>query len=101
VQYTKTDQWAGGFTANVVITDTGSAPVNGWKLGFTFPGDQKTTNTWNAVAAQNGEAVTDTNESYNATIAPGGNTSFGFQGTWTNSDAAPTSFTLNGVACTT
>ena len=25
----------------------------------------------------------------------------GFQGTWTNSDAAPTAFTLNGATCST
>ena len=42
-----------------------------------------------------------TNESYNGTIAPGANTSLGFQGTWTNSDAAPAAFTVNGAACTT
>jgi O-glycosyl hydrolase len=101
VQYSTTSQWTGGFTANVVITDNGSTPINGWKLGFTFPGDQKVTNAWNAVAAQSGEAVTDTNESYNAAIAAGGNTSFGFQGTYTNSDAVPTAFTLNGVSCAT
>lgn len=37
----------------------------------------------------------------NATIAPGANTSIGFQGTWTNSDVALASFTLNGTTCTT
>jgi hypothetical protein len=31
----------------------------------------------------------------------GGTVQFGFQGTWTSSDANPTSFTLNGSACTT
>jgi hypothetical protein len=31
------------------------------------------------------------------TIAAGGNTTLGFQGTWTNSDAAPTAFTVNGT----
>lgn len=36
---------------------------------------------------------------YNATIPPGGNVSFGFQGTWTTNDAAPASFTLNGAVC--
>jgi cellulose binding protein with CBM2 domain len=34
-------------------------------------------------------------------IAPGGNISLGFQGTWTSSDAVPTAFTVNGAACTT
>jgi len=45
--------------------------------------------------------VTITNESYNGTIAPGANTSLGFQGTWASSDAVPAAFTLNGTACTT
>jgi hypothetical protein len=53
------------------------------------------------VESQSGEAVTITNEPYNGTIAAGGNTSLGFQGTWTNSDATPTAFTVNGVSCTT
>jgi O-glycosyl hydrolase len=99
VAYQTTSQWAGGFTANVTVTNNGSAPVNGWTVGFTFPGDQKVTNAWNASVSQSGESVAATNASYNATIAAGASTSFGFQGTWTSSDAPPTSFTVNGVAC--
>lgn len=99
VSYAK-NEWAGGFTANVTITNTGSNVINGWTLSFAFPGDQKLTNAWNATVTQSGSAVTATNLSYNATIAPGGNTSFGFQGTWTTSDAAPTAFTLNATTCT-
>ena len=101
VVYTTTSQWTGGFTASVTITNTGTAVINGWTLKFTFPGDQHITNAWNGTASQTGENVTITNASYNGTIAPGGNTSAGFQGTWTNSDAAPTSFTVNGATCTT
>jgi hypothetical protein len=37
--------------------------------------------------------------SYNAAISPGGSTSFGFQGTWTSSLAAPTTFAVNGTTC--
>ena len=51
--------------------------------------------------SQTGENVTITNESYNATIAAGGSTSLGFQGTWSSSDASPTSFSVNGSTCTT
>ncbi len=97
--YSTTSQWAGGFTANVTITNTGTSTINGWTLTFSFPGDQKITNSWNATATQSGTAVTATNASYDGTIAPGGNTSFGFQGTWNSSDATPTAFTLNGTAC--
>jgi cellulose binding protein with CBM2 domain len=43
--------------------------------------------------------VTAVNASYDATISPGGNVSFGMQGTWKNNDTAPASFSLNGTAC--
>jgi O-glycosyl hydrolase len=101
VVYTTQSQWGGGFVAGVTITNTGSSAINGWTLGFTFPGDQKITNAWNGQETQSGEAVSITNEGYNAAIAPGASTSLGFQGTWTNSDAVPTAFTVNGAACTT
>jgi poly(hydroxyalkanoate) depolymerase family esterase len=95
------DNWQGGFTANITISNTSSTAINGWMLGFTFPGDEKITNAWNATVSQSGEAVTATNASYDATISPGGSTSLGFQGTWTSNDIPPASFTLNGQACTT
>jgi len=98
VSYVK-NEWAGGFTANVTVTNTGTAAVNGWTLTWSFPGDQKVTNAWNGTVAQSGGAVTATGVSYNAAIAPGGNAQFGFQGTWTANDASPTAFALNGTAC--
>jgi Cellulose binding domain len=101
VSYTTASQWTGGFVANVTIANTGTSPVSGWTLGFTFPGDQHITNAWNDGSyTQSGENVTITNASYNGTIAAGGSTSLGFQGTWASSDAAPTAFTLNGTTCT-
>lgn len=45
--------------------------------------------------------MTITNEGYNASIPAGGSTSLGFQGTWSTSDAVPTSFTVNGTTCST
>ncbi|WP_308190712.1 cellulose binding domain-containing protein, partial [Streptomyces sp. HPF1205] len=98
VTYTK-NEWTGGFTADVVVGNTGSTPVNGWTLGFSFPGDQKVTNAWNATVTQSGNSVTATNVSYDASIAPGATVDFGFQGTWASNDTSPSSFTLNGTAC--
>ncbi|MBV9380144.1 MAG: PHB depolymerase family esterase [Streptosporangiaceae bacterium] len=99
VTYQTTSQWAGGFTASVTITNTSTAALAGWKLTFTFPGDQHITNGWNGTVSQSGENVTITNASYNGAIPASGSTSAGFQGTWTSSDAAPASFSLNGTAC--
>jgi hypothetical protein len=44
--------------------------------------------------------VTARNAGYNAVIAPNGSVSIGFQATHSGNAAAPTSFTLNGAACT-
>ena len=58
------------------------------------------TNLWNATDTQSGEQVTVTNASYNATIAAKGSVTVGFTGSFTSSNAAPASFTVNGTACT-
>jgi acetylxylan esterase len=100
VSYTKSSEWAGGFVASLTVGNTGTSPISGWKLAFTFPGDQKITNAWNATVSQIGKGVTATNASYNATISPGGSTSLGLQGTWASNDTAPSGFTVNGTACT-
>ena len=94
------DEWPGGFTANVTISNTGSGTIDGWTLTFTFPGDQKVTNAWSAGISQSGPAVTVTNASYNGTIASGGSATFGLQGTWNASDASPVAFRVNGAVCT-
>jgi hypothetical protein len=100
VTYTLNSSWPGGFTAQVAIANTGTTTVNGWSLAFTFPGDEKITSNFNGGFSQSGENVTLTNASYNGTIAPGSSITDGFQGTWTSSVANPTSFSLNGTACT-
>jgi len=43
--------WAGGFTATVTVT-AGSTPLNGWTVGWTYPGDQRITSAWNATVNQ-------------------------------------------------
>ncbi len=99
VDYVKTSEWVGGFVANVTITNTGTAPINGWTLTFTFPGDQHVATAWNATVTQAGAAVTATNASFDAAIAPGGSTSLGWQGTWTANDTNPSTFHVNGASC--
>jgi endoglucanase len=107
VTYAIASSWTGGFTANVTLANTGTQPFGGWTVTWTFPGDQKVTNLWSAFFTQTGETIAahdpfDTN----ATVAAGSSASFGMQGTWSSSNAVPTSFTLaadNGqtVTCTT
>jgi outer membrane autotransporter protein len=73
--------------------------MNGWSLGFTLPSGQTITSGWNATYTPSSGQVTATNVSYNAVIAPNASVGIGFQATHTGNTAKPTSFTLNGTAC--
>ncbi len=99
VTYTP-NTWQNGFTANVTVANPTSAAVNGWTLNWNFAGNQQITSAWNATVTQSGNAVTAKNVGFNGSIPPNGSQSFGFQGTYSGSNAAPTGFTLNGTACT-
>ncbi|MFL6144592.1 MAG: cellulose binding domain-containing protein [Labedaea sp.] len=97
--------WGGGngFTANLTLVNTGTTTVNGWTLGFAFTAGQRVSLPgWSASWAQaDGSAtVTATNLDWNRTLAAGGSTSFGFNATFTGTNPAPASFTLNGNTCT-
>jgi hypothetical protein len=102
VHYAITNQWQGGFGASLTITNTGTAAINGWKLQFSFPNGQAITQLWDGTVTQSGSAVTITNVSYNASIAAGTTLSSGpgFNGSWSGTNGSPTSFALNGGACT-
>ena len=101
IHYAVTNQWPGGFGASFTITNTGTTAINSWSLQFSFANGQTITQGWNGNFTQSGSAVTITNLSYNGSIAPGASASSepGFNGAWTTTNAAPTSFKLNGTAC--
>jgi non-reducing end alpha-L-arabinofuranosidase len=99
VDYAVSSTWPGGFGANVTVTNLGDA-INGWTVRWSFGAGQTITQLWNGSFTQSGSQVAVTNLSYNAAVATGASTAFGFNGAWTGSNPAPTSFTLNGVACT-
>ncbi len=103
VVYTVTNQWPGGFGASIAITNTGTTAINGWNLQFSFANGQTITQLWNGNFTQTGAAVTISNLSYNGAIPAGATLSSppGFNGSWSGSNPNPTSFTLNGVICST
>jgi hypothetical protein len=88
-RYSLVNTWPGGFQGQVAVTNTGSAILNGWTIGWTFPGDQKINDLWNGSYVQSGQAVTVTNASYNGTVAAGGTVTVGFTGTFASNDAPP------------
>jgi poly(hydroxyalkanoate) depolymerase family esterase len=93
------DSWGNGFTAAVTVTNAGTGAVTGWTLQWAWSGNQQVTNAWNATVTQAGNQVSARNVTWNATINPGQSASFGFQGTYSGSNNAPTQFALNGAPC--
>ncbi len=98
VSYT-TNQWPGGFTANMTVTNTSATAINGWTLVFTFPSSQQVTQGWNGTFTQQGSKVSIANASYNGSLPAGSTVNPGFNGSWSGSNPSPTAFTLNGATC--
>jgi hypothetical protein len=105
VTYDVSDGWDTGFVANISVTETGSNPITGWTLAFSFPSDTESVSSsnWNANYSESGQNVVVTPLSWdNYLAANGGNTlSMGFVGNQSGADPSPASFTLNGTVCST
>ncbi|RUL92217.1 CotH kinase family protein [Verrucosispora sp. FIM060022] len=92
--YAVTNQWTGGFQAEVRVT-AGSAAIGNWTVTWTFANGQTISQAWNATVTSQGSAVTARNVSYNGTLAAGASTTFGFLGTFAGTNTAPS------LRCTT
>jgi cellulose 1,4-beta-cellobiosidase len=88
--YAISSSWANGFNANVTVNNTGTVATKTWKVTWTWGGNQVITNSWNAIVASSGTAVTATNSTSNGVIAGGGNTSFGFGASYSGTNTNPT-----------
>jgi cellulose 1,4-beta-cellobiosidase len=100
IGYTITNQWIPGFQVALSIGNTGTTPINGWTLTWSFANGQTITQLWNGIESQTGANVTVLNEPYNANIPAGTSyTAAGFTGTWSGTNSVPTAFSLNGTPC--
>ncbi|TGZ16398.1 chitin-binding protein [Streptomyces sp. S816] len=96
--YTVDSSWSGGFQATVTVMNHGTAPINGWHVGWT-PGSGTTIGSvWSGtLSTASGGGVTVANAAYNGTIPADGSTTFGFTATSSSGNNLP-SGSLN---CTT
>ncbi|MFG2166738.1 cellulose binding domain-containing protein [Micromonospora chersina] len=82
-------QWQGGFQGEVTVRNSGTAPVSGWTARFTLADGQRITQSWSAEVSQSGTAVTARNASWNGSLAPGAQTTFGFLAGGTGANPVP------------
>ncbi|WFE61791.1 family 43 glycosylhydrolase [Micromonospora sp. WMMD712] len=90
VTYTQVGSWSGGYEGRLTITNTGSAPISGWRVTFSLPSGQSLSQGWNATFGQQGSQVTVTNAAYNGQLSAGGSTTAGYIASSTGSAQAPT-----------
>lgn len=103
VDYTISQYSSSQFGATVGIKNSGSSTLSGWTLTWSFANGQTISSSWNGTVAQSGANVTVSEQSGQTweNIPAGGTyTGFGFNGTSSGTNAIPTSFKLNGTACT-
>jgi endoglucanase len=89
--------WNNGYQAQVTVNNNTSSQITTWKVELTLPAGTTITQSWNAAQAASGNTYTFTPVNWNATIAAGASTSFGFI---VNGTGRPTSCLVNGQACT-
>ncbi|MFD6953402.1 beta-mannosidase [Nocardiopsis sp. TSRI0078] len=85
--YRVTNEWSGGFQAEVTVT--AGSDLTGWTVAWSFGGGESVSHAWNASVSSNGSSVTATDVGYNGALSAGQSTSFGFVGTHGGSVSTP------------
>ncbi|MGW0483633.1 glycoside hydrolase family 6 protein [Nonomuraea sp. NPDC003214] len=93
--YKLVNKWQGGFQAEVTVRNTGTAPISGWRVGWTFAGGQSISQLWNGSVSGSGGSVTVSNLGWNGSVGPDATTTFGFLA---NGDGTSTP---SPISCTT
>jgi chitin-binding protein len=71
--------WSTGYVAQAKVT--ANSAVSSWKVTVTLPSGATATSSWSATQTGTSGTVSFANASYNGSLAAGGSTTFGFQGT--------------------
>ncbi|MFC4589731.1 PQQ-dependent sugar dehydrogenase [Sphaerisporangium corydalis] len=91
--------WGTGMTVDITITNTGTTPIDGWRLVFPLAPGQTVISDWNTDLTQGSNVVAAVNASYNGSIPPGRSVTLGYLASHTGDASLPTRFTLNKDTC--
>jgi Cellulose binding domain/Glycosyl hydrolases family 18 len=94
--FSKDSDWGSGYQGKFTIANKGSAAIQHWTVQFTLPAGASLGTFWDANVTNSGGKIVATDRGYNANVAGGSSTSFGFI---VNGNGAPTSCTINGAPC--
>ncbi|MDQ7903465.1 serine/threonine-protein kinase [Phytohabitans sp. ZYX-F-186] len=86
------------FHADLTVTNAGGQPVDGWRLTFAFPGDQRLVGARSVKFAQAGRDVV-IEPSGQRAIAAGDSVAMGLTGRYEKGNPLPTAFAVDGTEC--
>ncbi|GAA4437637.1 serine/threonine-protein kinase [Phytohabitans houttuyneae] len=86
------------FHADLTVTNAGGHPVEGWRLTFAFPGDQRLVGARAAKFAQSGRNVV-IQPPREQPIAAGDSVAVGVTGRYEKGNPLPTTFAVDGTEC--
>jgi hypothetical protein len=99
VSYRAVSTWGSGYTGQYTITNGGTTAVAGWKLAFDLPGGTSLSSLWDGSYRDTGGKVLVTNDSWDATIAPGSSVSVGFVTRSSGQAGQPAGCVISGASC--
>ena len=96
--YSSTSDWGSGYSGQYDITNGGGSTIDNWSLVFDLPANATVTSLWNATYKADGQQITVTPDSWDASLASNQSAVVGFV---VSGSGAPTSCTINGADCST
>jgi chitinase len=93
--FTRSSDWGSGYEGKYTITNGSSSPLT-WRVEFDLPSGATISSFWDANVTRSGNHVTAVG-TWNATLAVGGSTSFGWIGA--PGGVTPANCRLNGASC--
>jgi hypothetical protein len=94
--FSKVSDWGTGYEGKYTIVNGSSSAISSWTVEFDLGAGQKVGSLWDGSYTANGQHIT-VKGTWNASVAPGGTASFGFNGT--GSFSTPSGCKLNGASC--
>ena len=89
--YSVTNSWTGGFQAQITVTNPTNTPMNKWTVGWVLADGESVVSAWNGTLSQSGSLATMKSADWNAQLAAGASTNFGFVANQTAAPAQPES----------
>ncbi|MBB3193898.1 glycoside hydrolase family 9 protein [Roseateles terrae] len=93
------NDWGSGQVFRLLLSNTGTTPISNWGVSFTESNSITVSNSWSGTFVATGTKVSFTPQTWNATVAAGGNTDAGMQLSYSGTKPTPSAVVMTGASC--